>query len=111
MSYCAQLSHFGAIKFTGPEAEKYLQGQITSDITLITEDKVQLSCQCDSKGKTHSTFYIVKDQEDYLLVGYKDSLKLSLAALVCAVAQPRLALIGFDHKSVVAFGAALLFLA
>lgn len=80
MSYCAQLSHFGAIKFTGPEAEKYLQGQITSDITLITEDKVQLSCQCDSKGKTHSTFYIVKNQEDYLLVGYKDSLKLSLAA-------------------------------
>lgn len=80
MSLCVQLAHLGAIKFTGADAEKYLQGQITSDITQLNADTVQFSCQCDSKGKTLSTFYIAKWQDGYLLIGYKESLQLSLAA-------------------------------
>lgn len=86
MSLCVQLTHLGAIKFTGADAQKYLQGQITSDISLLDEDsrseekKVQFSCQCDSKGKTLSTFYIVKWRDGYLLIGYRESLNLSLAA-------------------------------
>lgn len=80
MTLCVQLSHFGAIKFSGSDAEKYLQGQITADISSLTTEKVQYSCQCDTKGKTLSTFYIIKCQDSYLLLGQWDSLKLSLAA-------------------------------
>lgn len=87
MTLCVQLSHFGVIKFSGTDAEKYLQGQVTADISqltanhsLATAKSVQYSCQCDTKGKTLSTFYIMKYQDSYLLLGQWESLKLSLAA-------------------------------
>lgn len=79
MAICVALQHFGALKFSGPDAEKYLQGQITADITQ-KDRKVQFTCQCDSKGKTLSTFYIIQHGDEFILIGVKESLSLSLAA-------------------------------
>jgi len=43
MATLIPLSTFGVLKFEGPEAKTYLQGQITSDISKLTEDSVQFS--------------------------------------------------------------------
>lgn len=80
MALCTPLSQFSVIKFQGPETETYLQGQITSDITKLDENHVQLACQCDSKGKVISIFYLLRDEDAVLLIGRRDSLNLSLAA-------------------------------
>lgn len=80
MATLIPLSTFGVLKFEGPEAKTYLQGQITSDISKLTEDSVQFSCQCDSKGKVISSFYLLAQDDAYLLIGFTQSLQASLAA-------------------------------
>ncbi|MCC2604763.1 tRNA-modifying protein YgfZ [Planctobacterium marinum] len=80
MATLTPLSTFGVLKFAGPEAKTYLQGQITSDISKLTEDAVQFTCQCDSKGKVISSFYLLAQDDAYLLIGFTQSLQASLAA-------------------------------
>jgi len=80
MALCVNLNHFSVLRFSGDDAEKFLQGQITSDITQLNDSNVQFSCQCDSKGKTLSTFYLIRHAEDILLIGHSASLSLSLVA-------------------------------
>lgn len=80
MANLTQLTHFRILKFTGPDAESYLQGQITNDIAQLHQDNAQFACQCDAKGKVLSTFYLVRQQEAILLIGLTESLAISEAA-------------------------------
>lgn len=81
MAAYLHLSHYGVLKITGDDAETYLQGQITNDVTQLTEENVQIACQCDAKGKIWSVFYLLKHHDAYLLIGPKDSLSKSHEAL------------------------------
>ncbi|WP_338293206.1 tRNA-modifying protein YgfZ [Planctobacterium marinum] len=80
MAHLTPLSHFKILKFTGPDAESYLQGQITNDTAQLQQDNAQLACQCDAKGKVLSTFYLIRQKEALLLIGLAESLALSEAA-------------------------------
>lgn len=75
------LSHFGALRVTGEDALKYLQGQLTTDVSELDENGVQISSQCDNKGKAWSVFYLLKQQKDYFLIGEKTSLLITLREL------------------------------
>lgn len=44
------LSHMGLIRFSGEDAKTFLQGQLTQDIHLVTEQQAQLAAYCDPKG-------------------------------------------------------------
>lgn len=49
------LEDWALVGIAGPDTEKYLQGQVTSDVAAIAADQHLLSGHCDPKGKMWST--------------------------------------------------------
>ena len=52
---------------------KLLQGQVTSDCTLISEQMGQISSLCNEKGFILCNFEIIVDQNKWLIVIEKDA--------------------------------------
>jgi len=71
------LSHQALLKVSGSEAFKFLQGQLTSDISTVTETNAQLSAYCEPKGNVLVVFLIFKHNDDFYL-SFDDSLKESM---------------------------------
>lgn len=46
----ASLAHTGLIRFSGEDAQTFLQGQFTQDVNLVTENQAQLAGYCDPQG-------------------------------------------------------------
>lgn len=49
------LEDWALATITGPDSEKYLQGQVTADVTELGENQHLLVAHCDAKGKMWST--------------------------------------------------------
>jgi tRNA-modifying protein YgfZ len=62
------LSHLGLIRARGADAVKFLQGQLTNDVTAMGEDQVKLAGFCSAKGRLQTSFLIWKLAEDELLL-------------------------------------------
>lgn len=69
------LNDWSFITATGVDAEKYLQGQLTADITTLTPQQHILTAHCDAKGKIWSTLRLFHYNEGF---GY--ILRTSVAA-------------------------------
>lgn len=61
------LSQWGLIKVAGPDAAKFLQGQLTCDIHEINETQSRLGAYCNVKGRVVATFRIFYFEECYYL--------------------------------------------
>ncbi|MCK5876011.1 MAG: hypothetical protein KAG43_00130, partial [Candidatus Marithrix sp.] len=66
------LSYLGLIKVTGADAQQFLQGQFTNDITQVDATHHQLSAWCNHKGRIivslrifqrNGYFYLLLPQE------------------------------------------------
>ncbi len=64
------LKDWQVIDIVGDElkVEEFLQGQVTSDISLLSENSAQLSCICDHKGLVLADFIIIKKNEKYKFI-------------------------------------------
>ncbi|WP_051977452.1 YgfZ/GcvT domain-containing protein [Necropsobacter rosorum] len=64
------LAQYGVISAQGAEAEKFLQGQLTCDVTQLADGQSTLAAHCDPKGKINSLFRLIRHdrQQFYLLV-------------------------------------------
>lgn len=58
------LEHQGLLRVTGPDAEKFLQGQITCDTRRLQHNEVLLCGHCDHKGRMHSSFVAAKFEDN-----------------------------------------------
>ncbi len=56
------------IQVSGEEAESFLQNLLTNDIRTLTTYTAQLSGFCNPKGRLLSLFYVIKREQDFLLV-------------------------------------------
>lgn len=63
----ADLSHRALIAVRGPDAEKFLQGQLTNDIRAVDAAHSQLSAHCNPKGRVLSLFRIFRCDETLYL--------------------------------------------
>lgn len=54
--FAALGSGIETLVFTGPEAAKFLQGQVTCDLGEITAGYVRLGAHCNPKGRAQATF-------------------------------------------------------
>lgn len=61
------LKPLGIIKIAGPDAEKFLQGQLTSDVREVTEQQSRLGAHCDHRGRIQATFRLFKFKAEYYL--------------------------------------------
>jgi folate-binding protein YgfZ len=62
------LNQFTALKVDGPDAERFLQGQLTCNVNEITSGTVHLGACCNAKGRVVANFVISFDGENYWLV-------------------------------------------
>lgn len=62
--FFCHLPNTGLLLVEGPDAAKFLQGQITCDIRELTDQKVLLGAQCSPKGRVLLNFYAVQLQPD-----------------------------------------------
>jgi folate-binding protein YgfZ len=79
--YANTLNNSGIIQLTGDEKVSYLQGQVTADISQLTDSNALLACHCDFKGKIWSVFYTLSWLDTILVVTHSSVLEKSLSEL------------------------------
>lgn len=64
------LTHYSLIEIAGTDAEKYLQGQLTCDVTKLAAGESTLTAHCDPKGKMSALFRLIRQDEQtfYMLL-------------------------------------------
>ncbi|HET8705260.1 MAG TPA: hypothetical protein VFM46_03065, partial [Pseudomonadales bacterium] len=60
--------HLGVIGISGPDAETFLQGQLTCDVREVTETCFRLGAWCSVKGRVQTSFWLAKAGDQYLLI-------------------------------------------
>lgn len=77
-----QLNQYQLIEAHGADAEKYLQGQLTTDVVALPSSATTLTAHCDPKGKMSAIFRLLKvSSEQFFLLVKKDLLPSALDAL------------------------------
>jgi folate-binding protein YgfZ len=66
-SILCDLSHYGLIRVSGPEAESFLQNQFCNDVRNVTESQSQLNGYCNPKGRALAFFRLFRRGEHYYL--------------------------------------------
>lgn len=66
-SVATLLSQFALIKVVGPDSERFLQGQITCDVTEISHDTWVAGACCTAKGRMVANFILAKTAEGFFL--------------------------------------------
>lgn len=61
------LSHEGVLAVRGPDASKFLQGQLTCNMNYLNDHHSSLGARCTPKGRMQSSFRILPDGDGYLL--------------------------------------------
>ena len=54
----------GILRFTGPDSERFLQGQLTSDVQSLGENEACPGALCSPKGRVKATFILHKSGGD-----------------------------------------------
>jgi folate-binding protein YgfZ len=62
------IAHLGVLTVSGEDAAKFLQGQITCNINDITDIKSSLGAICNPMGRALTTFLLVKNADDFLMI-------------------------------------------
>ena len=66
-SVMADYSHYGLIAVRGKDAQTFLQGQLSNDITRVDASHGQLSGYCSPKGRLLAIFHIFARNDTYYL--------------------------------------------
>ncbi|WXL24538.1 folate-binding protein YgfZ [Ectopseudomonas mendocina] len=75
------LSHEGILAVSGPDAGKFLQGQITCNINYLSDSHSSLGARCTPKGRMLSSFRIVSSNDGFFLALASELLEGQLADL------------------------------
>ncbi|WP_350306409.1 tRNA-modifying protein YgfZ [Photorhabdus viridis] len=75
------LDDWGLVTATGPDAEKYLQGQVTADIAALAANQHVLSAHCDAKGKMWSNLRLFHRGESLAYIERRSVLENQLKEL------------------------------
>lgn len=59
------LDDWALATLTGADSEKYIQGQVTADVSQLSEHQHVLAAHCDAKGKMWSTLRLFRDGEGF----------------------------------------------
>ena len=64
----ARLNDYSLLHIYGKDAMTFLQGQLTCDVSLLTESNYSFGAHCNAKGRIISLFRIFKHNHDYYLL-------------------------------------------
>jgi tRNA-modifying protein YgfZ len=77
----SSLSDRGFIQVSGEVAEKFLQGQLTSDVRLVKQQPTCLTAHCNSKGRIIFTGWLFYEEGNYLLAMPESQVTTAITAL------------------------------
>lgn len=80
-AFFTPLNHEALLAVRGPDAAKFLQGQLTCNLNYLDERTSSLGARCTPKGRMISSFRIVQDGDGYLLALASELLEAQLADL------------------------------
>lgn len=80
-AFFCRLSHEGLLAVRGPDASKFLQGQLTCNLNYLSADSASLGARCTPKGRMLSSFRIVQHGDGYLLAMASELLDSQLSDL------------------------------
>ena len=61
------LENRALLKIAGPDAEAFLQGQLSNDIKKLDSSSVQLNAYCQHQGKILALFWVTKNEDSFFL--------------------------------------------
>jgi hypothetical protein len=79
------------LKISGVDAENYLQGQLTSDVSLL-RDTWQFTGYCSPKGRLLSSGFLWNSSEDFYLAMHADIFDRTIARLQMYILRSKVAL-------------------
>ena len=62
------LTHLACLQISGTDAQTFLQGQFSNDVTSLTETTGQFNSYSSAKGRVISVFHLVKAPQGYYLI-------------------------------------------
>lgn len=80
-AFFCTLSHEGVLAVHGPDAGKFLQGQLTCNLNYLNEHHCSLGARCTPKGRMLSSFRIVGVADGYLLAMARELVETQLTDL------------------------------
>ncbi|KDN97627.1 MULTISPECIES: folate-binding protein YgfZ [Pseudomonas] len=80
-AFFCTLSHEGVLAVRGSDAGKFLQGQLTCNISYLNDHTASLGARCMVKGRMQSSFRILAEGDGYLLAMTRELLEPQLADL------------------------------
>ena len=82
--YC-ELDHLGVIGVAGPDAQSFLQGQLTCDVNTLSLNSSTYGSYCNPKGRVLATFLLWHSAGGYFLqlpAGLREAIQKRLALYV-----------------------------
>jgi tRNA-modifying protein YgfZ len=70
-----RLSHLGILRFTGPDALNFLQGQLSNDTRLLSDNAVQMSAYSSPQGRVFALIYLIAHSSGVLAILPREILK------------------------------------
>ncbi|MGY4662544.1 folate-binding protein YgfZ [Pseudomonas chlororaphis] len=80
-AFFCSLSHEGVLAVRGPDASKFLQGQLTCNLNYLSDSQSSLGARCTQKGRMQSSFRILLESDGCLLAMATELLEPQLADL------------------------------
>lgn len=80
-AFFTELNHEGILAVRGADAAKFLQGQLTCNLSYLSAEYSSLGARCTPKGRMTSSFRILADGDGYLLAMATELLDSQLADL------------------------------
>lgn len=76
-----ELSYLGFLKITGPDAKKFLQGQLTCNVETLAPNSHTLGAHCNPQGRILSLFRLFFYKDNYLMQMPKALVPIAFQAL------------------------------
>lgn len=81
MTSIVELTSYGILSVSGADAAKFLQGQLTCDVTSAANNPLRLGAHCNPQGRIVSLFRIASVSDQYFLLMPKNLIPVALSAL------------------------------
>jgi tRNA-modifying protein YgfZ len=65
--FAARLDHLGTLRFSGQDAEAFLQGQLTCDVAGLALRSSSHGAYCNAKGRMLATFLLWRDESGFAM--------------------------------------------
>ena len=65
LSGVVELTHLGVIRVVGVDGVKFLQGQLTQDVSFMSLTEARLAAYCNAKGRMQASFVVFKRKNDH----------------------------------------------